>query len=54
MATVQEQLEVDRLINLVRGFGWEEEKREMTTMDIIITLKKPRIVGEVETGAGPD
>jgi len=35
-------IEIDRLLNLVRGFGWEESSREITEDQTIITLKKKK------------
>lgn len=33
-------LEVERLMNLVRGFGWEKIKEELVEGEIQITIKK--------------
>jgi hypothetical protein len=38
MPTVE--LEVERLMNLVRGFGWEKIKEELVEGEIQITVKK--------------
>lgn len=38
MPTVE--LEVERLMNLVRGFGWEKIKEELVEGEIQITIKK--------------
>jgi len=40
MATLPVDLEIDRLMNLIRGFGWEMEKKEVTDKDITVTIKK--------------
>jgi len=45
MNTLPVDLEIDRLINLIRGFGWEMEKKEITDIDITVTIKK-KIVKE--------
>lgn len=34
------QMEVDRVINLVRGFGWDKVKEEIIKDEIHITMKK--------------
>lgn len=54
MAVDQNRLEVERIRNLVTGFGWELIKEEITDEDIVITMKKKRVVGIPEVGAGPD
>ena len=33
-------MEVERLMNLVRGFGWEKVKEEIVADEILITVKK--------------
>lgn len=50
----RDRLEIDRLGNLVTGFGWKVTKQEFTDDKIIVTLEKSRGPGvEVpETGAG--
>ena len=42
MASLPIDIEIDRLLNLVRGFGWEESRREVTEDQIIITIKKKK------------
>jgi len=34
------QMEVERVMNLVRGFGWEKVKEELVKDEIHITMKK--------------
>ena len=41
------RLEVERIRNLVSGFGWEVVREEVTDEDIIIALKKKRVVPSV-------
>lgn len=53
MAEERDRLEVDRLINLVGGFGWSEIKREETNTEIIVTIKRKKTVISPETGLGP-
>ena len=33
-------MEVERVMNLVRGFGWEKVKEEIVEDEIVITIKK--------------
>lgn len=33
-------MEVERVMNLVRGFGWEKVKEEIVGDEIVITMKK--------------
>lgn len=33
-------LEVERIINLVRGFGWEKIKEEIVDDRLIVTIQK--------------
>ena len=40
MANLPADIEIDRLLNLIRGFGWEMEKKEISEEEIIITIKK--------------
>lgn len=40
MPTLPVDLEIDRLMNLIRGFGWEETNREVGPSVIVITIKK--------------
>jgi len=49
----QDRLEVDRILNLVQGFGWEKTAEEITDEHIIITIRKKRAEVAPETGAGP-
>lgn len=42
MPTNQERIEVERIVNLVTGFGWIKEKEELSDDDIKITLSKKR------------
>lgn len=34
------ELEVERVMNLVRGFGWEKVKEEIVDDEIHVTIKK--------------
>ncbi len=47
------RLEVERIRNLVRGFEWEVIKEEITEEDIILVMKKPRVVKPGTPTPGP-
>ena len=40
MATLPAYLEIDRLMNLIRGFGWEMREKEVTDKEITVTIEK--------------
>ena len=40
MAEYPVEIEVERLMNLARGFGWQEAKREFIEDEIHLTIKK--------------
>lgn len=52
MSVERERLEVDRVMNLVAGFGWQKTKEELTDEKLIITIEKPR-AAEVPPPAPP-
>ena len=52
MTVDRDKLEIDRLSNLITGFGWVITKQEFTTDKIIISLEKPRAPGVEVGGAG--
>jgi hypothetical protein len=54
MALERDRLEIDRLGNLITGFGWKIRKQEFTEDKIIVTIEKTRGPGvEVpDAGAG--
>lgn len=41
-------LEIERLMNLIRGFGWEKIKEELPGDKIIVTIQK-----KIEVSAPP-
>ena len=53
MVEERDRLEMERLVNLVQGFGWKEVKREETDTQIIITLEKKKFEVTAPTGVGP-
>lgn len=47
-------MEVERIMNLVRGFGWEKIKEEIEGDEIRITVvKKSPAAERAQPGAGP-
>lgn len=47
-------MEVERLLNLTRGFGWEKQKEELVDRELRVTLTKEVITKEtMESGAVP-
>lgn len=40
MAQLPIDLEIERIMNLVRGFGWEKVKQEVKDNEITLVLKK--------------
>lgn len=41
MPMIQQTLEIERVVNLVRGFGWEKTREEIKDGKIILTIEKP-------------
>ena len=52
-AIERDRLEVDRLGNLITGFGWNIVKQEFTDEKILISLERPRSPGVDVAEAGP-
>ncbi|MBA7495655.1 hypothetical protein ES702_06244 [subsurface metagenome] len=46
------ELEVERVMNLVRGFGWEKVQEEIIDDEIFLKIKK-KSAGAAVTGPGP-
>lgn len=40
MTTLPIDIEIDRLLNLIRGFGWEMEKKEISDEEVTLTITK--------------
>lgn len=50
MPEFPKEIEIERVTNLVQGFGWVKVKEEIVGNDIILTLKKTWLKpGEVPT-----
>lgn len=50
----QDKIEVERIDNLVRNFGWMKTAEELTDTDIILTFKKKRSPAQQTFGEGAD
>jgi len=40
MPEYPKEIEVERVVNLIRGFGWEKIKEEIVGEELILTIKK--------------
>jgi len=40
MPEYPKEIEIERVVNLVRGFGWEKIKEEVVGEELILTIKK--------------
>lgn len=48
------EIEVERVMNLVRGFGWEKVQEEIIDDEIFIKIKKKSVAaGMAGPGPGP-
>lgn len=45
MAFERDKIELERLTNLIQGFGWKTVKQEFTDDKIIVTVEKSRAPG---------
>jgi len=45
-------MEVERVLNLVRGFGWEKQKEELVGRELRVTIGKEVIDRETEESGG--
>lgn len=45
-------MEVERVLNLTRGFGWEKQKEEIVGSELRVTLAKTVIDPEAIEGGG--
>jgi len=53
VAEIPDELEIERLRNLVIGFGWVISKVELKTDRIILTVELERVSKEGGESAGP-
>lgn len=50
MPEYPKEIEIERVLNVVRGFGWEEVKQEIVGEELFLTIKKQFLKpGEVPT-----
>jgi len=54
MAIDLNRLEIERIDNLVRNFGWLKVKEEISGTKIALTFEKPRIISSIEGSEGAD
>jgi len=54
MAEIEDRLQVERLGNLIQGFGWKITNQEFTEDKIIIKMERSRIPEGESTSPGPD
>ncbi|GAH93078.1 unnamed protein product [marine sediment metagenome] len=52
MEAIRPEIEVERVMNLVRGFGWEKVKEEIINDELHIEIKK-KSAGAAAAGVGP-
>jgi len=52
VSETQKSIEVERLVNLVRGFGWEKIKEETKGKEVHITVKKELLTAAEAVGSG--
>ena len=53
MAVPLKQMEVDRVLNLVRGFGWDQVEVKFVNAEIILTIKKTLTPEQLAAAGGP-
>lgn len=53
VAEVEDRLEVDRVRNLITGFGWVVGEEKLTEDEIQLQIKKRRTVTKTETPPVP-
>lgn len=54
MLNAQEKIEIERIDNLVRNFGWTKTAEELTGTHMILTFQKKRSPGQQTFGEGAD
>jgi len=53
MPEYPKEIEIERVTNLIRGFGWEKVKEEIVGEDLILTIKKKFLAPAEVPGATP-
>ena len=53
MPELPKEIEIQRVTNLVIGFGWNKVKEEIVGTKVQITLEKEMFVESEITGSGP-
>lgn len=54
MPDVPDELEIERVKNLITAFGWAISKTELKTDRIILTIENKRTAAEAEASPGPE
>ncbi len=54
MPVLQEELEINRLTNLVEAFGWKRKCVERDDRDVVVSFAKPLVEDIPEEAVGPD
>lgn len=49
MVDLPTNLEIERVMNLIRGFGWTKIEEVVTDTEIKLTITKPRVVETTPT-----
>lgn len=53
MAIPRKQMDVERMMNLIRAFGWELEKQEMADLKTTVTVSKIYTPEAAAAGGSP-
>lgn len=53
LAIPRKQMDVERMMNLVRAFGWELEKQEMADLKTTVTISKAYTPEAAAAGGSP-
>ena len=48
-----DRLDVERVLNLTQGFGWEKVSEKLDAEYIELTVRKKRVQPEIPEGVGP-
>ena len=53
MVAMPKEIEIERMMNLVRGFGWEKIREEVMGDEVHVTLSKKLIESEQVASEAP-
>ena len=54
MPTIMDRIEIDRIENLVRNFGWDKIKEKLSDDSIELTIKKRKVESVARSGESAD